>query len=168
MFELPEIRRKKPKQAYRKPDAVKELERLAMDEARFKYPTMPHLAPRKYRDDTANGLTKCIVDFLNYSGHQAERINCTGKFIDNTKIITDVLGDSRSIGSVKWLPTSGQKGTSDISAIIFGKSVKIEVKMKDKQSEDQKAYQQQVERAGGKYWICRSLDGFMNYYNELR
>lgn len=151
-------------------EGIKELKVLAMSYSRTRYPSLPESArcTRTYSDKTANGLTKCIIDFLRFNGYQAERINCTGKMIDNTKIITDVLGDSRSIGSVKWLPTSGQKGTSDISAIILGKSVKIEIKIKDSQSPDQKAYQQQVERAGGKYWICRNFAEFMNYYNELR
>ena len=47
MNELPEIKRKakKPKAPYRKPDAVKLLEELAMDEARLKHPGIPHLAP---------------------------------------------------------------------------------------------------------------------------
>jgi hypothetical protein len=122
---------------------------------------------RNYSDKTANGLTKCVIDFLRFSGWQAERINCTGKMIDNTKVITDVLGDRRSVGSVKWLPTSGQRGTADISAVINGRAVKIEVKMKDKQSPDQIRYQQQVERAGGCYWLCHSFEEFLSFYNGI-
>jgi hypothetical protein len=88
--------------------------------------------------------------------------------IDNTQIMTDVLGDRRSIGSVKWLPSSGQKGTADISSVIFGRAVKIEIKIgKDRQSEDQKKYQADIERAGGLYWLIRTFDEFLEYYNEL-
>jgi len=155
------------KPPYKKSESVKLLEQLANDEARRKHPDMPFLAPRLYRDNTANSLTKAIIDFLRLSGWQAERINCTGRPIDQSKVITDVLGDSRRIGSVKWLPTSGQKGTADISAVIQGRAVKIEIKMRDRQSEDQKAYQTSVERAGGLYWLVRSFDEFMNYYNQL-
>jgi hypothetical protein len=46
--------------------------------------------------------------------------------------------------------------------------VKIEIKMKDKQSPDQVKYQQAVERAGGLYLICHSFDEFMNYYNTIK
>ena len=149
-------------------NSLAQLKSLALAHSRRKHPGLPEYArcTKKYSDKTANGLTKCIIDFLTFSGHQAERINCTGRPIDNTKIITDVLGDMRRIGSVKWLPTSGQKGTSDISATIWGRSVKIEVKMKDRQSEAQKKYQEQIERAGGLYWIVRSFAEFMNYYNN--
>lgn len=38
---------------YCKSPAVKMLETLAMDEARRRYPTVPYLAPRTFRDDTA-------------------------------------------------------------------------------------------------------------------
>ena len=152
---------------YKKSEAVKLLEAMAMEEARRLHPTCPHLAPRTFRDDSANGLTKCVIGFLTFSGWQAERINCTGKMIDNTKVVTDVLGDRRAIGSVKWLPTSGQKGTADISATINGRSVKIEVKMKDRQSENQKRYEEQVIRAGGLYWLVRSFAEFLSFYNGI-
>lgn len=142
---------------------------LALQASRWKHPTMKEewRCTHNYTDKTANGLTKCIIDFLRFNGYQAERINCTGRYKDNTKVVTDVLGDMRHIGSMKWLPTSGQKGTADISCIVRGRSIKIEVKMKDRQSPDQKKYQEEVERAGGLYWICRSFDEFLNYYNEL-
>ena len=150
-------------------NALKQLRDLSLEDSRRRHPTLPEGARscRKYTDRTANGLTRCIVDFLRFNGWQAERINCTGQPLDQTKVITDVLGSSRRIGSVKWLPTSGQRGTSDISAVIRGRAVKIEVKMKDKQSDDQKAYQQAVERAGGIYLIIRSFEEFIRYYNEI-
>ena len=153
----------------KKSEAIRLLRELALADNRAKYPSLPDHARyiKPYKDSTANGLQRAIIDFLRFSGWQSERINCTGKMIDNTKVITDILGDRRSIGSVKWLPTSGQKGTADISATINGRSVKIEVKMKDKQSLDQKRYEEQVIRAGGLYWICRSFEEFLNRYNDL-
>jgi len=145
------------------------LRKLALADSRKKHPTLPEAARyvKPYSDKTANMLTRAIIDFIRFNGFQSERINCTGRPQDNTRIITDVLGDSRRVGSVKWLPTSGQRGTSDISATIRGRSVKIEIKMKDKESEYQRKYQESIERAGGYYWICHSFDEFMNYYNQF-
>jgi len=166
MYLLPELPvRKKSRPAYKKSAAVKELERMADAEARLQHPNVnpKFLAPRKYKDNTANGLTKCVIDFIRLSGYQAERINCTGRFVDNTEVVENVLGDKRRIGSAKWLPTSGQRGTADISACIAGKSVKVEVKIHDRQSEAQKAYQAEVERAGGVYLIVRSFTEFYEW-----
>lgn len=149
--------------------ALKELRLLALAESRRKHPTLPDSARyiKPYNDRTANALTRAVIDYLRFSGWQAERINCTGRLQDNTKVVTDVLGDSRRVGSVKWLPTSGQKGTADISAVIRGRAVKIEIKMTDTQSPVQKTYQQQVERSGGLYWLCRNFIDFITYYNTM-
>lgn len=150
-------------------EELSQLRELAIAHSCTRYPSLPEAArsTRTYTDKTANGLTKCIIDYLVFSGHQAERINSTGRYLDNTKIVSDVLGFKKRIGSGKWIKGSGQKGTADMSATIWGKSVKIEVKMKDCQSPDQIRYQQQIERAGGLYWTVRSFNEFMNYYNEM-
>lgn len=147
---------------------MKELIAIAEREQRRKYPSVPdHALPKpKYTDRTANGLTKAIIDFLRLKGWQAERINTTGRYLDESKTYIDVLGHNRKIGSGKWIPTSGQRGSADISATIAGRSVKIEVKMKDKQSEAQKEYQRQVERSGGIYFIARSWNGFIEWYKS--
>jgi len=68
----------------------------------------------------------------------------------------------------KWTPGQGTKGTADISATIRGRSVKIEVKYgKDRQSDDQKRYQQQIETAGGIYIIVRNMDEFIEWFDEF-
>jgi hypothetical protein len=155
-----EVRYKSRKHTYKKSEAVRELEKLADAEARRKHPDMPYLPARKYRDDTSNGLTKCVIDFLKLSGYQAERIGCTGRFIDCSKVVTDITDSMIRIGQGRWVYGSGQRGTADISATIRGRSVKIEVKIRDRQSPDQKAYQQAVESAGGLYWLVQSFDEF--------
>jgi len=121
-----------------------------------------------YTDKTANGLTKCIVHWLNLNGWQAERISTTGRYIDNSKIVTDVLGNRKKIGSGKYIKGSGTNGSADISATIKGRSIKIEVKIgKDRQSEAQKEYQKNIEKAGGIYIIATDFDEFMMWYKAF-
>ena len=128
----------------------------------------PDYVPRNvFTDKTANGLTKCVVTWLNLDGWQAERISTTGTYIDNSKIVTDVLGNRKKIGTGKYIKGSGTNGSADISSTIKGISVKWEVKMQDKQSEAQKAYQAAIERAGGKYYIIHDFDEFMMYYKAI-
>ena len=121
----------------------------------------------KFTDKTANGLTKAVITFLTLHGHQAERINTTGRYLDNSKIVTDCIGRQRVLGKGKWIPGTSTKGSADISAIVKGISVKLEIKMKDKQSQAQKDYQQAVENAGGKYYLVHSFEEFISYYNAL-
>lgn len=134
------------------------------------FPNVPEYALPKteYNERSANGLTKCILDFLNLSGHQAERINTIGRMLDNRKTYTDVIGRTKTIGSTKYIPTTGTKGSADISATINGRSVKIEVKWgADRQSKHQKAYQEQIEKAGGHYYIAKTFDSFFEWYQKF-
>jgi len=150
-------------------EAIKELKKLYLQDHRRRYPNLPESAritPR-YTDKNANGLTRCIIDFIELQGYQAERIANMGRPVDESKIFTDILGNQRRIGGVKWIPGQGTNGTSDISAIIAGRSVKIEVKMKDQQSEAQRKYQAAIERAGGVYLIVRNFDEFVKWYKEF-
>lgn len=155
------------KQPYKKSQAVKNLEVLANNAAREKFSELPAewLAPRKFRDDTANGLTKCIIDFVMLQHGQAERIANMGRRLFTQQTFTDVIGRQRTIGSTKWIPSNGTNGTADISATIAGKSIKIEVKIgRDRQSEAQRQYQKAIELAGGIYVIATSFEQFLNWY----
>lgn len=134
----------------------------------IKYPNMPldYIPLYKYTDKTANGLTRCIIDYLEFNGCQAERISTTGRMVDNTKTFTNVIGITKQIGTKKWIKGSGTKGSADISATINGKSVKIEVKIgKDRQSEHQKKYQESIEKSGGIYLIAKSFEDFIKQCN---
>jgi hypothetical protein len=155
------------KQSYRKSNAVKYLESLIFEDKKLRYPTIPveYLAPVKYRDDSANGLTKCIIDFLRIKGHQAERISTTGRPIDRQTTFADVTGRMRTIGRTEWIPGTITRGSADISATIKGWSVKIEVKINDKQSQAQKDYERSIIQAGGLYYIARNFGRFIAWYN---
>lgn len=144
------------KNRYRKSQAVKDLERQALDHFRRDHPNLPGYAipPQSYRDDTANGLTRCVVDFIRYNGGQAERINTTG------------MPEQRG-GRIVWRKSNMTKGSADISATITGRSVKIEVKIgPDRQSEAQRRYQASIERAGGLYFIAKDFTSFIEWYGE--
>jgi hypothetical protein len=146
------------------------LKQLALDQMSAKHPNVKrsYLVIPKYSDRTANGLTRCIIDFIRLDGYQAERINTMGRTIDNRKRVTDVLGRTKLIGSTTYIPTTGTKGSADISATIRGRSVKVEVKVgKDRQSPEQKAYELSIVSSGGIYWIVRSFDEFYNKYLTL-
>lgn len=156
------------KPRYQKPQAVKDLERQALDHFCREHPDFPEYAipSQFYRDDTANGLTKCIVDYIRYNGGQAERINTMGRPVDTRKTF-DVAGCQRQVGTLRWGKSTSTPGSTDISATIAGRSVKIEVKIgADLQSEAQRRYQASIERAGGLYFIAKDFTTFVEWYGE--
>ena len=151
----------------RERSALKALNQLSFDAMRFRYPLIrPELlAPPKYSDKTANGLTSCIIQWIRLHGYQAENIKVTGRQIDRRKVVSDCLGNQRQIGTLQWIKTSGTRGSADISATIAGKSVKIEVKIgRDKQRPAQMEYQRSVEAAGGIYFIASTFQQFYDWY----
>ncbi len=152
-----------------KSEAVKQLERDYTAWHYARHPLIPEGSRvlRKFDDRTANGLTKCILAFLQMHGHQAERINTTGRPIDNRKTYTDVVGHTRQVGSLTWVKSTSTRGSADISATINGRSVKIEIKVgRDRQSAAQKSYQKAVEQAGGLYFVAKDYESFVGWYND--
>jgi hypothetical protein len=136
-------------------------------------PSFPerYLPDYKNTDNSTNGLTRCVVDFLNYSGHFAERINSMGRFISGVKIDE---GHAKYQTNGKYIKGTGTNGTSDISAKIklpnhkFAIPVSIEIKFgKDRQSSDQKKYEQNMNNVGAVYIIVRNFDDFISWYNEF-
>jgi hypothetical protein len=147
------------------------LRQLKLAKTRELYPNVPDIALPKteYNDKSANGLTKCVLDYLNLSGNFCERTGNEGRVIDNRKTYTDVIGRQKTIGTVKRIKSSGTKGTSDLKAIIGGKMVAIEIKYaSDRQSQHQKDYQAMVENAGGTYWIVKNFEQFYDLYNDFK
>lgn len=149
----PPRKERRPRKApYKKPEAVLELEQVTGD---------------KHRDDTANGLTRCIIAYILSKGGQAERINSMGIPIDTRQQVTDIMGHHRTIGSMRWRRSGSTRGSADISATIRGLSVKIEVKVgKDRQSNAQRLYQASVEQAGGLYYVAHDLTSFVKWYRQ--
>lgn len=145
------------------------LKALKLEILKNKHPNFPvHAIPiPKYSDKTANGLTKMVVEWLQLNNHQAERINSMG-LARIEKGMKDEVFNRGTPQKITWTPSTGQKGTADISSTIHGYSVKWEVKVgKDRQSDHQKKYEQSVKSAGGLYFIIKDFNGFMEIYDKL-
>lgn len=105
---------------------------------------------------TANGLTKALLNYLTWQGHNATRISVTG----------------RKIGD-KWIKGTTRRGRADIDSTIlikpgWGRPVKWEIKAgKDRPSEYQLAEQVRERKAGGEYYFVHDMDEFFLLYDGL-
>lgn len=146
------------------------LNALMMESLKLKYPNMPeaYIPKTDWNDNSANGLTKCVIAWIQFMGGQAERISSQGQYREGAKIQvgSGIMAHTKQLPG-KWTTGQSTKGTADISATIRGRSVKIEIKQKDKQSEAQKQYQAAIERAGGVYIIVRDFDSFVEWYERF-
>ena len=126
------------------------------------------IPPADTKEAGANDLTRLVIDFIIFNDGQAERISSMGRYIDGTKQVTDCIGRKRTIGTGKYVKSTTTNGTADISATIKGRSVKIEIKWKkDTQSDNQKKYQQSIEKSGGIYIIIKTFDDFIDWFDNF-
>jgi hypothetical protein len=117
-----------------------------------------------------------VKDYLKYKGHQVERVSNQGQARVN-KVIDGLTGEqigNRTQGVI-FTPGQGTQGTADIHSTIgvvvgghkVGLSVKIEIKMKDKQSKAQKKYEESIKTSDGVYVIVHSMGEFFRFYDNL-
>lgn len=100
-------------------------------------------AVTKVVDDT-NGITNLILAWFDYhfEGQSLRRISSEGRF-------------RKGVG---FIPSSN-KGMSDIEGLAGGKFWSIELKVgKDTQRDSQRKRQDEIERGGGIYWLCKWTD----------
>lgn len=99
---------------------------------------------------TSNGLTRFITDYATWMGCHANRINTSGRQVNG-----------------KWITGTTKKGTADISMIICGRSIHLEIKAgNDKPSEAQLKQQEQIRRAGGVYEFVHNIEEYFLIFDR--
>lgn len=132
--------------------ALKLLNDLADRRKREEHPDKPRLTKSYYRDDTTNGLTECVMAWLELNDHAPARINTTG-------IYDEKMGRYRKSGATVGVP--------DILASVEGRFVGLEIKFgADKLRPDQIAFAAKIRKSGGVFVEVRTFDGFMAWYNN--
>ena len=147
---IPTIQRsKKPaKPRYIKPDIVKRLE-ADYYEWKYRNSTIPPQCRVKphFRDDTANGLAKCIETWARMNNAFYQRQNSQGQY------------DSR-LG--RWRKSGTTTGIADVQVTHEGRVYNFEIKIgRDRQSDVQKAVETRIKKAGGHYAVIKCYDDFL-------
>ena len=144
------------KKKYQKPETVKQLEDKYFIWEYAKKSHIPEYArvKERYRDDTANGLTKCIIRYLTMQGAFVTRLNSTGIYRQDIQ---------------KFVPNTQRKGMPDVYALIGGKTLFIEIKIGyDKMSPEQLKVQKESEANGASYIVARNFTDFLNEYKKAK
>lgn len=116
----------------------------------------------------ANGLTQLIIKWLTWKGHYANRISTQGQASVAKIPKADLNGRIHHFEQIRWTKGNTKRGTPDITAILYGKSVWIEVKVgKDEMSKAQEKQQFDIQQAGGLYFVARDMQSFVDWYYKL-
>ncbi len=123
---------------------------------------------------STNGLTRAVINFLEWEGHHAERINNMGRPVDKRETYIDILGRTRIIGSLEWQKGTGTNGTADVHADLVHKNhrfpvpVKLETKYgRDRMRDAQYDYQELITSKGGVYVVIKDIDSFFAWYDSF-
>ncbi len=131
--------------------ALRQLEMLVDAVKAARHSNLPAHArvKSKYSDKSANGLTRSIVDWFNYSGHFATRQQSTGQYRADLQ---------------RFVPSRQFAGMPDIYAVVEGKAIHVEIKMKDRLSDDQKEAIRRLRAAGAAVYVATDFQGFWDWY----
>lgn len=139
---------------------------------------------KRYKQGSANELTKTIIQWMNWNGFVVWRNNTMGVF-DGAKAAKQVLVLVKSVLFTRKLPTlqdirsliarnyrksHERKGVADIIGYQkkTGRFVSIEIKHgKDSLSPEQKAFLEQAGRNGGIAIVAKDMDGFLSEINKF-
>lgn len=136
-----------------------------------------HYSPPEYpKTGTANGLTKMITNFLNWSGHFGNRTNSMGTPTKKTAQKFNIMtGQLVTIDTgIEWKKSNSMKGMSDIDANLkhpghpYGIPWKIEVKVgRDTVKDSQIEFGKKVAGTGAIYSVIRSPEEFFDVFDLL-
>jgi Holliday junction resolvase len=136
-------------------NALAYLNTLADQRKAQRSPNFPakYISRSKYNDRDANGLTKCVVDYLRLSGYFSTRLSSTGTY-------------RADVG--KYIPSQQRSGMPDVFAVVGGRAVFVEVKIgTDRLSDVQKETIADLEKAGAVIYIAHTFQGFYDWFTAL-
>lgn len=112
----------------------------------------------------SNGLTAAIVNYINWTGNRATRINVQGRLVEGS----ETTASGATLSKKKWIKSSTRKGTADISSTISGRSAMWEVKCgTDRPRPEQLKEQERERKAGGIYEFVKTMEDFFEKYDML-
>ncbi|GAB2554285.1 VRR-NUC domain-containing protein [Spirosoma areae] len=102
------------------------------------------------KTESANALTRRIVEHIRKQGHFATRLSSTGTFRADLK---------------KFVPSQQRTGLPDIMAVVESRACFVEVKVgRDTLSQDQKKAIAELQKAGACVFVARDFDSFTAWF----
>ena len=116
-----------------------------------------------HREYLSKWIESVIVKILRSKGADPQKAPDKGQSIDKSKVVTDVLGMKRVIGSRVFVKQKGVRpGRADVTCFFNGKQYNMEIKVgNDRMSELQLIEQKRAISNGEQYIIIKTIDEFI-------
>lgn len=123
----------------------------------------------------SNRLTDLICNFLEWSGHEANRVDVKGTAVIDKKAkpkFDVVSGKVQYQQKINFIGTKTKKGTGDIAVKLvhpkhpYGVPWEIEIKIRDSQSEAQEKREEELKSKGLWYDVMHNMDEFFDIYDQ--
>jgi hypothetical protein len=112
----------------------------------------PPRKPNGSKPETANSLTRKVVDHIRSLGGFATRLQSTGQYRDDLQ---------------KFVPSQQRAGLPDVMAVFEGKPCFVEIKIgRDILSGDQKKAIAELEQAGAGVFVAKDFDSFQRWFAD--
>lgn len=147
---------------------LKDLINCELEVQKIERPNFPYLFKSKFTDKKANDLERTLLAYFKCIGGMAERVKNQGREVKkitkhNCSVFGEVLQEERT-----FIPSTGRNGTSDVKALYKGLTFAIEVKIgKDRMSEAQKKYKEDIEKFGGYYIVAKDFESFVDEFKKI-
>lgn len=116
---------------------------------------------KKKKQSPANALTSAVVQYCKLLGCATARINTTGIYDERS-------GSWRFSGSTLGVEDVDVTVPIKIAGVSVGLKVAVEVKIgRDKQSDDQKKRQAEMQRVGAHYIIAKTFEEFKKEFDDI-
>lgn len=102
------------------------------------------------KPESANALTRRVVEYIRNNGHFATRLQSTGTYRDDLK---------------KFVPSQQRSGLPDVMAVVDSRACYVEIKIgKDTLSDDQKKAIAELQQAGAAVFVASDFDAFETWF----
>lgn len=110
-----------------------------------------------------------ITDFVHMKGGVVTKVSVIGRQTVKQTRVTDVVGRKNTITDKTYIPSTTKKGTSDTIIGYKNHILYLEIKFSksDRQSEDQKKFEEHVTKTGSQYRVIRTLDEFQELWMKF-
>ena len=130
------------------------------NEEKVKHSTARYPVKESFSEKDTNSLTASVIAYSKYLNYKLGHDATFAYRVNNTGIYDAKIGGYRTGG--------GRKGQADVNFVFGGRILYLEIKKgKDRQSKDQKRFEDRADNAGAEYHLIKTFAQAVETINDF-